>query len=299
MLRSTGQDVIVIGVEFDSRAGRVERQGGGSPGGARLRALREQAGRTQLWVELEAELGTGYLQRVESGRVAQPERPTAERVLAALGARYGERREVLELFGYTVTTPLPTDHDIAWAIEVSHHELHDVAFPAYVLDCAHRLIAWNRFVPPLFGINARDPTMGGLARRSLLAPWFEPRSPLARTLAEPEAFLPALVRALRYEMQQFGGEPWYTEVMARLHELPPFHDAWARVEQEPPPASAARALVPVRLVVPRVGTLLFRLSSERFTRDARFRMIYYFPADPATMRWCVALASDAQARPPA
>jgi transcriptional regulator with XRE-family HTH domain len=298
MLRGAGQDVIVIGVEFDSRAGRVERQGGGSPGGARLRALREQAGRTQLWVELEAELGTGYLQRVESGRVAQPVRPTVERVLEALGARYGERREVLELFGYTVSTPLPSDDDVAWAIEVSRRELHDVAFPAYVLDCAHNLIAWNRYVPPLFGINARDPTMGGLARRSLLAPWFEPRSSLARAVAEPEAFLPALVRALRYEMQQFGGEAWYAEVLARLHELPPFREAWAQVEQEPPPASAARALVPVRLIVPPAGKLQFHLSSERFTRDARFRMIYYFPADPATMRWCAALAGDARASPP-
>ncbi len=292
MLWRAEHHVIVIGVEFGGPAGRVERQAGGTPGGARLRALREQAGRTQLWVELEAELGTGYLQRVESGRVAQPERATVDGVLAALGARYGERREVLELFGYTVPTPLPTEDDVTWAIEVSHRELHDVAFPAYALDCAHRLIAWNRFVPPLFGINSRDPTLGGLARRSLLAPWFDPASPLTRALAEPDAFLPALVRALRYEMQQFGGEPWYSELLARLRELPRFRHAWSRVEEEPPPASAARALVPVRLVVPGAGRLQFRLSSERFTQDARFRMIYYFPADPATMRWCAAQGGD-------
>jgi transcriptional regulator with XRE-family HTH domain len=62
-------------------------QGVGTPGGAKLRALRERRGKTQLWVEFEAELGTGYLQRVESGKVAQPERPTLERVLNALGAR--------------------------------------------------------------------------------------------------------------------------------------------------------------------------------------------------------------------
>jgi len=70
-----------------------------SLGGARLRDLRVAAGRSQLWVEAEADLGTGYLQRVESGRVAQPERSTVERILGALEARYGERREVLESFG--------------------------------------------------------------------------------------------------------------------------------------------------------------------------------------------------------
>src|SRR5215216_5147448 len=99
-------------------AGQMRTPRSKTSGGARLRALREQVGRTQLWVELEAELGSGYLQRVESGKVAQPERATLERVLTALEARYGERREVLDLFGYTVVIPPPTDADIAWACEV-------------------------------------------------------------------------------------------------------------------------------------------------------------------------------------
>ncbi len=144
-------------------------RGSGTPGGARLRALREWAGRTQLWVEAEAELGTGYLQRVESGKVAQPGRATLERILAALEARYSERREVLELFGYAVATPPPTEEEIAWARAVCRRELHEVAFPAYVLDCMHRLIAWNRHVPRLLGVAPDDPTLGRLAGRSPLA----------------------------------------------------------------------------------------------------------------------------------
>ncbi len=43
-----------------------------TPGGNRLRALREYRGRTQLDVELDASLGIGYLQRVESGKVRHP-----------------------------------------------------------------------------------------------------------------------------------------------------------------------------------------------------------------------------------
>src|SRR3954468_9137293 len=113
-----------------------------TPGGARLRALREAAGRSQLWVEAEAELGTGYLQRLEYGRVLQPERPTLERILAALDARYTERRQVLELFGYTVSTPPPTADEIAWASLVSRNELDEAPFPAYVLDCLNRLVSW-------------------------------------------------------------------------------------------------------------------------------------------------------------
>lgn len=256
------------------------------PGGVQLRLLRQAAARTQLWVETEAELGAGYLQRLESGRVAQPERRTLERILDALGARYSERRDVLEAFGYAVSTPLPNAADLAWAREVGRRETDAVASPAYILDCAHRLVSWNRHVPRLFGIVRDDPTLGGLAGRSLPAAWFDPASPIARLVVEPEAFHPALIRAFRAEMQQFRGEAWYPALLAELLELPLFRRTWEAVEREPPPASAARALVPVRLYAPGGGVLEFRLAAERFVRDARFRAIHYFPADVATMRWC-------------
>jgi transcriptional regulator with XRE-family HTH domain len=257
-----------------------------TPGGARLRALREAAGRSQLWVEAEAELGTGYLQRVEYGRVVQPERPTLERILAALGARYSERRQVLELFGYTVSTPPPTADECAWAAEISRWELTDAPFPAYVLDCTHRLIAWNALVPFVWGIDPADPTIGGLAGRSIMEAWFDPESPISSLLTEPELMLWGLVRALRYEMQQFRTEAWYADVIARLRQLPGFDEAWAAMRRERQAVTAARALLPIRLRLPKFGALYFRLSSERFVRDARFRVVYLFPADPATMSIC-------------
>jgi hypothetical protein len=161
-----------------------------------------------------------------------------------------------------------------------------VPFPAYLLACTDHLIAWNRYVPRLFGISPADATLGGLARRPLLIAWFDPTSCLAPLVAEPDVFLPALIRALRYEMQQFHAEPWYTAMLTRLEALPRFRRYQAIVEREPAPAGAARALVPVRLAVPGVGLLQFRLASEPFTRDARFRVVYFFPADVTTMRWC-------------
>lgn len=266
-----------------------------TPGGARLRALREAAGRVQLWVEIEAELGTGYLQRLESGRVVQPERATLERILGALDARYSERREVLELFGYTVATPPPTDEEVAWAAEISRPEIQAAPFPAYVLDCAHRIVAWNQTVPHLFGLDPADLTLGGLAGHSLLAAWFDLSSPIGCLVAEPEAFLPMLVRAMHYEMEQFRTEPWAREVIARLEELPRFRAASAAVppEQGPlqGPVTSARAQALVRLDHPGAGPLQFRLSSERFVRDARFRVVYLFPADPATMTACATWSS--------
>jgi transcriptional regulator with XRE-family HTH domain len=314
----------------------------GTPGGAKLRAVREQAGRSQLWVEAEADLGTGYLQRVESGRVVQPGRATVERILDALDARYSERRDVLELFGYIVATPLPTPAETEWATESCLHELHDVPFPAYVLDCFPRLIAWNRFVPRLLGDRPRSPSrppyhgapsidlpwgpfiptaprpspsegegregvssrsiareawgeavLERLVGQSMLAPWFDPSSPFGALVAEPDIFLPALIRAMRYEIERFRSEPWLAEMLARVQaELPRFREYWTRAEQEPAPISAARILVPVRLAVPGVGLLQFRLVSEPFVRDTRFRLIYYVPADASTMRQCAAWATN-------
>jgi transcriptional regulator with XRE-family HTH domain len=259
----------------------------GTPGGAKLRALRKRRGKTQLWVEFEAELGTGYLQRVESGKVAQPERPTLERVLSALGARYGERREVLEAFGYAVTTSPPDETDRAWAAAACRRELEAVAFPAYLLDCTTRLIAWNRSLPRLLGAGPDDPLPDELTRRSILALWFDPTSPLGRLVVEPDVFLPMLIRALCFELARFEAETWPAALVAALRaESPRIRRCWEALEREPTPAGATRALVPVRLEVPGAGHLAFRLASEPLARDARFRMIYLFPADPATIRWC-------------
>jgi transcriptional regulator with XRE-family HTH domain len=257
------------------------------PGGALLRALRQQAGRTQLWVEAEAGLGSGYLQRLEAGRVALPERATLERILTALGARYSERREILGRFGYAVATPRPNAEEIAWARDACRRELDEATFPAYALDCSPRLIAWNRLVPPLFGVAPDDPRLLRLTEQSFLGAWFAFDSLLAPLVAEPERFLPALLRALRYEVEPFHAEPWLAEELARLwRTLPRFRRYWMDVAREPAPVSADRPLVPVRLTMPGAGSLEFRLASERFTRDARFRLIYYLPADPETMRWC-------------
>jgi hypothetical protein len=257
-----------------------------------------------LWVEAEADLGTGYLQRVESGRVAQPGRGTVERILDALGAHYSERRDVLELFGYLVATPLPTVDEIAWAKESCQHELHDVPFPAYVLDCYPRLIAWNRLVPHLLGEGPSGTARAGkavhgeeiLARmvgRSMLAPWFNPASPFGALLAEPEVFLPLLIRALRYEIERYRQEPWLVEMLAKLQaELPRFQHYWTLGEEAPAPISSARVLVPMKLTVPGLGLLQFRLVAEPLVRDTRFRLVYYLPADPQTMRQGAARAAN-------
>jgi transcriptional regulator with XRE-family HTH domain len=251
-------------------------------GGYRLRTLREALGRTQLDVELDAELGSGYLQRVESGKVQHPERATLERILTALAAPFTERRDILELFGYMVGTSLPTADETAWAIRECQPVLDSIEFPAYLLDCTHRLIAWNRFTLLLFGVIGMD----RLASTSMLRILFDPACGVADLIANPDSFYPATLRALRYEMRLFRGEVWYAAVIEEMLRVPRFAQHWSALEGEALYPAPARPLIPIQLDVPRAGLLTFRLASEALAEDRRFRIIYYLPADAVTMQQC-------------
>lgn len=264
-----------------------------TPGGNRLRALREYVGKTQLEVELDASLGIGYLQRVESGKVRYPERDTLERILAALGAHYTERRDVLELFGYLVDAPLPDAVEIEWAVGVCHSELQDAVFPAYLLDCGHRLLAWNRYVPRLFKIDQlvsqRASQRVHAVYLSMLRVLFDSAYGVTSLIGNPAEFFPAQIRALRYEMRLFRGEAWYASLIDDLRlGCPLFDRYWSdSLMTRPTLHLAARPLVLLELNLPGAGLLRFRLTSEPFAQDRRFRVIYYIPADAKTIQQCI------------
>ena len=261
-------------------------------GGQRLQALRKHAGKTQLVLEADAGLGCGYMQRIESGKVRQPERSTLERILHALDASYGEGREILGLFGYLIPTQLPTEADVAWARAACHDDLQGVPFPAYVLDCRIRLLAWNHQVPCLFPIVADAADQLATEHWSMFRLWLDPRYGVTGLVHNPATVFTQMMRALRHEMYLFGNEPWCQVLIDELSvELPLFQTYWMRGNEVPATASAARALVPLQLLLPGIGLLQFRISAEPFTRDARFRMVYLLPADPVTMQQCAAWAS--------
>jgi transcriptional regulator with XRE-family HTH domain len=255
-----------------------------TPGGNRLRSLRESMGKTQLEIELDAALGSGYLQRVESGKVRHPERTTLERILAALNARYTDRRDILELFGYIVETSVPTADETAWAVSVSQQVLESVPFPAYLLDCTHRLTAWNAFTPRLFALR-----LDALNHVSMLRLLFDARYGIASLIHNPDEFYPATIRALRYEISLYHGEAWHQDVIDDLLAIPLFRRYW---DASQPAASApARPLTPIEFKLGDAPVLKFRLTSEVLSEDRRFRIIYYLPADAITMQACAGWAA--------
>ncbi len=256
----------------------------GKVGGAKLRALRNASGLTQLTVELEASLGTGYLQRVESGRVQQPERETLERILDALAATFAQRRDVLETFGYIVTITPPLHQDSAWAIQQTDPMLHKVSFPAYLLTCTHHLLAWNVAAEQLFG-QVGVPNLADFQSTPIFHLFFEPQRGVLPAIANATEFLPAVVQALRHEISKFQHEAWCTALIDKLlQDLPLFKTHWELISSNPPSVVAARPLVPIEIAPIIGGKLKFRITAEPLTTDPRFRVVYYLPANGATLQ---------------
>jgi len=80
---------------------------------------------------------------VESGKVRHPERETLERILSALVRDTPSAARFWNCFGYIVDAPLPNEDEINWAIALCQQELASADFPTHLLDCGHRLLAWN------------------------------------------------------------------------------------------------------------------------------------------------------------
>ena len=250
-------------------------------GGSRLRALRESCGKTQLDVELDASLGIGYLQRLELGKVQHPEPDTLERILAALGVSFIVRREVFELFGYAVPLSMPNAVETHWAIDIFHSEVKQDTIPAYLLDCSHRLLAWNSPVSKLFG-EVKTESNDVLMPRLI----FDPIDGIAASILNAETFFAAQIRILQYERQRCGDEAWYKGFVNEMRQYKAFDEYWIKQNTAIQAQVSMRPVAQLKLDMGR-GLAQFRLISETFVHDPRFRVIYYIPADSTTIRQCL------------
>jgi transcriptional regulator with XRE-family HTH domain len=250
-------------------------------GGIRLRALRESCGKTQLDIELDANLGIGYLQRLELGKVQHPERETLERILSTLDVSFVQRREVLELFGYTAAMSMPSEMETNWAIDVFQFEVGQHTIPAYLLDCSQRLLAWNSLVPKLFGEINREPKRDLITRLI-----FDPVAGIASSVLNAEPFFSTQMRIFQYEMQRSGQASWYNTLINEMRQYKVFDDYWVKESRVGQSQIAMRPLAHLQLDTIH-GSANFRLICEPFAQDNRFRVIYYMPADSDTIRQCV------------
>jgi transcriptional regulator with XRE-family HTH domain len=254
-----------------------------------LRNLRETAGLSQLAVELEADLGSGYLHKVELGKIKSPLKETLERILAAVGARHSDRRDALEAFGYNLAASLPTTAEIEWALKECGPAVQQVAMPAYLLDCALRPLLYNGYLCALLGASPNSKEMTGVLHRPIFEQVFDSESWLFSRFNQHEDVLPILMMTLHIELVPYLSEKWCQELVEGCMRLPLFKKYWEEVKQRGPYNIVASPLLPVQINSPLLGEITCRTSVEYLKRDSRFRVIYLIPVDQTSVdrlgRW--------------
>lgn len=255
-----------------------------TPGGKKLRELREQARMTQQEIEGEAELGFGYLQRLELGKVSRPKRETLERILTTLNASYNDRYEVLSLFGYMVSTPLPTDKEIEWAIQVSKEHLQRCPYPVYLLDCAYRIWAWNAYVPRMIGQDPDGLRMKGFQGKCVVELIFDEQHGIAALASNSDETFTSLLLTFRAALYPYQEEEWCKSMTAKVLELPLFKAYWDQTERYL--QSINMPIHPAtffHIGVPGKQDIQFRVLSIPFSQDRRFLIIEYIPFDGTSL----------------
>ena len=248
--------------------------------GLQLRALRQAYGKTQLDIELDAELGIGYLQRLELGKVQRPEHATLLRIVNALEATFAERRTIFEYFGYAVPFSLPNNTETQQAIDTFLLEVAPDTIPAYLLDCSHRLLRWNALVPYMYHAVSAGSEFAIIPRLI-----FDPAYEIENSILNRDEFFSTQVRIIHYEKHRCSDEQWFASFIAYMREVPNFDKYWVKQISYPITRPIIRPLANLQLSTSH-GPLKFRLTAQNFAQDPRFRVIYCIPSDATTINIC-------------
>lgn len=265
-----------------------------SLGGQKLHALREQAHLSLVDLEAKTDfrVGTAHMQKIEVGAVKRPDPETLAVILTALNANFVDRREVLEAFGYRAPYSLPSEQEIDEARRLCGQELNDVTVPVYLIDDGQRLLAWNRYVPRLIGMHPDDPLLDHFYGVTLIDLALNPLYKTAFLIGNLDEFLPMWLRIIKTALAPFQEEPWYTELIIRAREFPGFSEIWDNISVDPLRRVSTERIIPLKVSVPNVGVLSFRLASQPFILDSRFQFISYIPFGATTLRQCAEWAVE-------
>lgn len=259
-----------------------------TPGGKKLEEIRKQTGLPQYKVEMDSAIGIGNLGKYESGERRNPSRKTLDRVLNALDAKFTDRVEVLERFGYIMNTPEPTEKEIAWAVKICQPIMDQLPFPSYLLDMQGFVLAWNYYLPKMLGIReSRMETVLRRDRLTLFQAFFDKGTRLADLMEHSEVFLAHIIRVLRQDWEPFLEEDWCQALLnTSSAKYPEFKEFWDMAADSRMTELPARPLANLQVKSPIMGPVEFRIARETMNRDKRFRVIYLIPADAATLDQC-------------
>ena len=100
------------------------------------------------------------------------------------------------------------------------------------------------------------------------------------------------IRAVKNTLHPFRKEPWYTDLVERARALPEFSRLWDDIPIASIGRSVTERYLPLRVDVPGIGLLEFRLTSQLVHLDHRFQVIAYIPFGAKTLRQCAIWAEE-------
>lgn len=267
-------------------------------GGEKLRELRQVARLSllelaaQLETDLEKAIDVGHINRIETGHITKPTVETLETILAGLHAGYGDRRAVLEAFGYSFPHALPTQSEIDEMRYLTAIELKNSTYPMLLIDLGHRLLAWNRYAPRLLGRHPDDPTLDTFYAVTTFDLVFNPALGGRLLVENPAEFWPTWLGMVKADMHSYRHESWFVELFAQVGGLPGFSEVWNSLPEGDARLVAPLNVAPLKLNVLGRGVLQFRLSPSDFLRDRRFQFVHFTPFGAATLRACADWAEE-------
>jgi transcriptional regulator with XRE-family HTH domain len=264
-----------------------------------LRALRENAGLSQMEVALrlsdaEIRVDQAHVHKIESGAIKRPTASTLDAILTVgLNVPYRIRTDVLAAFGYRLRWDLPTDQDIETERRINEQELARTIWPAYMVDYAHRMWAWNRLFPRLLGDSPDDPRNAGYVGLTVLDILFNPAIGTNRQIANAESFAPVAMAWFKMTTKQYWQEPWFLDLMSRAKSWPGFFEMWNQIPQGPQVLLEEPPVTPVEIHVPGLALpLRFRTIHVPVAFDPRFGILHMVPLNVETQAICAAWAAE-------
>lgn len=259
-----------------ARRARVSPRDAGLPamGQRRTPGLRRQE------VAQLAGMSVDYYIRLEQGRGPQPSRQVLSALARALLLTADQRDYLFRMAGQAPPRPPGPSREITPGIR---HLLNGMpATPAYVVDAAYNVLAWNRLATCFIG------NLAGQEDRNLIRWTF--RHPPADTVWSDEhwvRFTRSTVADLRSNYARYPGDPAIETLVTEMLALSPrFAEMWAAHEVE------VRGPMLKRVTHPQVGPLEFECQVLHIAETGQRLIAYCAAPGSATEEAFIQLAAQ-------
>jgi transcription regulator MmyB-like protein/helix-turn-helix protein len=259
-----------------AKRARVSPQDAGLPAMGRRRppGLRRQE------VAQLAGMSVDYYIRLEQGRGPNPSRQVLAALARALMLTGGERDYLFRMAGQAPPQPARPSREVTPGIR---HLLDSMpTTPAYVVDAAYNVLAWNQLATQFIG------NLAGLADRNMIR-WTFGRSPADSIWSDEHflAFTRSTVADLRANYARYPGDPQIEHLVTEMLALSSrFAQMWAGHEVE------ARGPMLKRVNHPQAGPLEFECQVLHIAETGQRLIAYCAAPGSATEAAFIQLAAQ-------